>query len=61
MPATATAEETADSAETQEVVADAPAPFGGEAVKIAVVSKTVVRGDYFQQWTKRCPNNRQRR
>ena len=48
--ATATAEETADSAETQEVVADAPAPFGGEAVKIAVVQNSGA-GDYFQQWT----------
>jgi simple sugar transport system substrate-binding protein len=48
--ATASAEATADSAETQDAVADAPAPFGGEAVKIAVVQNSGA-GDYFQQWT----------
>lgn len=47
---TASAEATAETAETQEATAGAPAPFGGEPVKIALVQNSGA-GDYFQQWT----------
>jgi len=49
----ATAEATSESteaAETMETTAAAPAPFGGEPIKIALVQNSGA-GDYFQQWT----------
>jgi simple sugar transport system substrate-binding protein len=47
---TAATAEATESAETTETTSAAPAPFGGEPVKIALVQNSGA-GDYFQQWT----------
>lgn len=46
---TAEGDGTTDEAETSEAAADAPAPFDGDGVNIAIVQQSG-QGDYFQQY-----------